>query len=250
MDDAACSAADAKHPFEGLPTTQPTKQMVGCFYMEDRRLPHLLLAEAFDGTNVVGGIVIATAMMLIAAYFFRRDQVIVSLNKEITRLQGRIDDQDKRLYQEEATTRSLQDQVNRQHDQIVILQVTGKQSAFAGWTISTEGIVIDMTSAFERNVLFNMGLKRSDVEGKVAKDIWPPQFAEALNFLNSEASLKPGHTAFSLNVVIHPKLPPMLMGKTVAQYLDGRPYGTQGFVIPMAALVDFNGRKPNPEDLA
>lgn len=183
-------------------------------------------------------------MGLIAAYFLRRDQVIASLNAEITRLTNRINDQDKRLYQEEATTRSLQDQVNRQHDQIIILQVTGKQSAFAGWTISTDGVLIDMTSAFERNFLVNMGLKRSDVENKVANDIWPPMFAETLTFLNREASLRPGHTAFAMNVVIHPDLPPMLIGKTVAQYLDGRPYGVQGIAIPMSALVEMPLKKP------
>jgi uncharacterized protein YneF (UPF0154 family) len=202
----------------------------------------LLLADGFDGSNIVGGGVLALIFGLIGAYFFRRDQVIKSLNDEITRLTRRIEEQDKRLYQEEATTRALQDQVNRQHDQIVILQVTGKQSSFAGWTINTEGILIDVTPAFERNMLINMGIKRADVEGKNASTVWPPQFAAALTALNGEAAIRPGHMAFALNVVIHPNLPPMMIAKTVAQYLDGRPYGVQGIAIPMSALVKLNGQ--------
>lgn len=214
----------------------------------------LLFAEGFDGSTVVGSGIVAIVLGLIAAYFMRRDQVIASLNKEIDRLTKRIEDQDKRLYQEEAKTEALQSQVNRQHDQIIILQVTGKQSAFAGWTINTDGLLIDMTSTFERNMLLNMGIKRTEIENKVASLVWPPQFAKALTFLNDEASRRPGHTAAALNVVIHKNLPPMLIAKTVAQYLDGRPYGVQGIAIPMSAFVEFpdgffdldEPEKPNP----
>lgn len=149
-----------------------------------------------------------------------------------------------RLANEEAETRSLQRQIQHQHDQIVYMQATGRKSAFAGWTINLDDHVMDVTPNAERNLLVPMGLKKSAVEGKHKDQVWPPAFAKILSFLDREASKRERHIAAAMNVVIHPDVPPLLIAKTLAQMPDGSPYGVQGIAIPMSAFVDL------PADLA
>jgi hypothetical protein len=150
-----------------------------------------------------------------------------------------------RLTREETVTAELRNQLMRQHEQIVILQHSGKQPAFAIWTMDFNGRIIDVTAACERQIMVPLGKKnRSEVELHEASEVWPPALARLLKFLDDEARVRPGHIAAAANVRVHASLPPLFVAKVLATYPDGRAYGVQGIAIPMHAFVGL------PADLA
>lgn len=159
--------------------------------------------------------------------------IIVGMRAEIQRLQERIAASEKR----EA---SLQEQLNRQSEQLLWMQMTGNDSAFIGWSVDTQYIVTHVTAAFERQILNPLSMTRGQVIGKKHSDIWPAQLASAIAALDDAARISPDHSAWGEGIIFDPRLPPFMVGKTVLRFND-RPIGLSGIAIAMRSRVAANG---------
>lgn len=143
------------------------------------------------------------------------------------------------LNQEVATTKELRNQLNRQHDQLVYMQISSADDPFMSIAVDTGDVVLAVSAAAELNILAPMKSSRSDFMGRSIFDVVPAPFAATLKVLWDKAFGNPNHTSTARDVVIHENVQPMLISCTAWRYPDRRPGGVKIVAIPMSAFVEL-----------
>jgi hypothetical protein len=177
------------------------------------------------------------------------DDDLKKLRKDFDGLQQRMVEEERRCHEslskigerlakEEAKSDALQSRLLEYKEQLIVLQATGRQSAFSSWTVDFSNKIVDVTPAFERGILVPLGKTRDGVERQPASAVLPAALAALIKFLDEEAAVRPGHIAGALNVRVDPHLPPLAVVKVLATDQFGRAYGIQGVAIPMSAFID------------